>query len=140
MALEEKYAAIISTAKAGSIEDLQVREQDNVLYINGSTNSGALKDSLWDTYNRIDPDFRSGDLVLNIDASAASGTRATVSTTSSNLNVRKGPGTDQEILTKAAHGATVTVLSRPNDLWSLIRTEDGKEGYAYSQYLTQIIN
>jgi uncharacterized protein YgiM (DUF1202 family) len=140
MALEEKYAAIISAAKAGSIEDLQVREQDNVLYINGSTNSGALKDSLWDTYNRIDPDFRSGDLVLNIDASAASGTRATVSTTSSNLNVRKGPGTDQEILTKAAHGATVTVLSRPNDLWSLIRTEDGKEGYAYSQYLTQIIN
>jgi len=140
MALEEKYAAIISAAKAGSIENLQVREQDNVLYIDGRTNSGALKDSLWDTYNRIDPDFRSGDLVLNIDASAASGTRATVSTTSSNLNVRKGPGTDQEILTKAAHGATVTVLSRPNELWSLIRTEDGKEGYAYSQYLTQIIN
>ncbi|RYY09781.1 MAG: SH3 domain-containing protein, partial [Chitinophagaceae bacterium] len=31
-----------------------------------------------------------------------------------------------------------TVISRANDQWSLIRTDKGEEGYAYSQYLTQI--
>lgn len=137
MALADKYAALITAAKTGGITDLQVREQDNVLYIDGSTAKAELKDSLWDLYNTIDPDYRAGDLVLNIDASAAAGTQATVTTESSNLNIRKGPGTDQEIVGKAAHGATVTVVSRANTLWSLIRNDKGEEGYVYSQYLSQ---
>jgi hypothetical protein len=138
MALQEKYAELIQTAKTGGITNLQVREQDNVLYIDGSTSSGALKDSLWDIYNKIDPDYRAGDLILNIDASAAAGTKAKVTTESSNLNVRKGPGTDQPIVGKAAHNSIVTVVSRANEQWSLVRTDKGEEGYAYSQYLTQV--
>ncbi|RWY57052.1 SH3 domain-containing protein [Mucilaginibacter gilvus] len=138
MALQEKYAELIQAAKTGGISNLQVREQGNVLYIDGSTSSGALKDSLWDIYNKIDPDYRAGDLILNIDASAATGTQAKVSTESSNLNIRKGPGTDQPIVGKAAHNAIVTVISRANDQWSLVRTDKGEEGYAYSQYLTQV--
>ena len=137
MALQEKYQELITAAQTGGINNLQVREQGNVLYIDGSTTSGALKDSLWAIYNKIDPDFRAGDLILNIDASAAAGTQAKVTTESSNLNIRKGPGTDQEIVGKAAHGEVVTVVSRANDLWSLVRTANGEEGYAYSQYLTQ---
>jgi uncharacterized protein YgiM (DUF1202 family) len=138
MALQEKYAELIQAAKAGGISNLQVREQDNVLYIDGSTSSGALKDSLWEVYNKIDPDFRAGDLILNIDASAAAGTQAKVTTESSNLNIRKGPGTDQPIVGKAAHNSIVTVVSRANEQWSLVRTDKGEEGYAYSQYLTQV--
>lgn len=138
MALQEKYAALIQAAKQGGVTNLQVREQDNVLYIDGSTSSGALKDSLWDVYNKIDPDYRAGDLVLNIDASAAAGTQAKVTTDSSNLNVRKGPGTDQPIVGKAEHNSTVIIISRANAQWSLVRTQNGEEGYAYSQYLTQV--
>lgn len=138
MALQEKYAELIQAAKNGGIGNLQVREQDNVLYIDGSTNSGTLKDSLWDIYNKIDPDFRAGDLILNIDAAAAAGTQARVTTESSNLNVRKGPGTDQPVVGKAAHNSIVTVVSRANAQWSLVRTAAGEEGYAYSQYLTQL--
>lgn len=137
MALKEKYQDLIDAAQAGGIQDLRVREQENVLYVDGSTSSGALKDSLWDIYNRIDPDFRAADLVLNIDSSAATGTRAKVTTKSSNLNIRKGPGTDQEIVGKAAHNELVTIVSRPDDQWSLVRTGSGVEGYAYSLYLTQ---
>lgn len=138
MGLQEKYAALIEAARNGGITDLQVREQDSVLYIDGSTTSGELKDSLWDIYGTIDPDFRTGDLILNIDASAAPGKSARVTTESSNLNIRKGPGTDQEIIGKAAHGETLTVVSRANELWSLVRTQSGREGYCYSQYLTQV--
>ncbi|RZK61482.1 MAG: SH3 domain-containing protein, partial [Pedobacter sp.] len=100
--------------------------------------TGAVKDSLWDIYNKIDPDFRTGDLMLNIDATAAAGTKAKVTTNSSCLNIRKGPGTDQEVVGKAAHGEILTVVSRANQLWSLVRTDSGKEGYCYSQYLTQV--
>lgn len=137
MALKDKYKEIIDAATAAGVSDLKVREQDNVLYIDGSTSDGKVKDNLWNIYNKIDPDFRSGDLILNIDASAAVGSKAKVTTQSSNLNIRKGPGTDQEIIGKAAHNEIVTVVSKANDQWSLIRTDSGKEGYVYTQYLTQ---
>ncbi|TKK68595.1 SH3 domain-containing protein [Ilyomonas limi] len=137
MTLQDKYKELIDAAKTAGVSNLQVREQNNVLYIDGTTNSGAVKDNLWNIYNKIDPDYRSGDLVLNIDASAAAGTKAKVTTQSSNLNIRKGPGTDQEIVGKAAHGEVVNVISKADDQWSLIRTDSGIEGYAYSQYLTQ---
>jgi uncharacterized protein YgiM (DUF1202 family) len=137
MALQDKYKELIDSAKSSAVSNLKVREQDNVLYVDGSTADGSVKNNLWNIYNKIDPDFRSGDLVLNIDASAAVGTKAKVSTQSSNLNIRKGPGTDQEITGKAAHNEIVTVVSKANDQWSLIRTDKGSEGYVYSQYLTQ---
>ena len=137
MALQDKYKELVDAAKADGVTGLQVREQNNVLYVDGKTSDGGVKDSLWNIYNKIDPDYRSGDLILNIDASAAAGTKAKVTTQSSNLNIRKGPGTDQQVIGKAAHDETVTVVSKPNDQWSLIRTDKGKEGYVYTQYLTQ---
>ena len=137
MALKDKYKELIDAATSAGITDLKVREQENVLYIDGSTTDGKVKDNLWNIYNKIDPDFRAGDLILNIDASAAVGTKAKVTTQSSNLNIRKGPGTDQQIVGKAAHNEIVTVVSKANEQWSLIRTDGGKEGYVYTQYLTQ---
>lgn len=138
MALQEKYSELINAAKSGGITNLQVREQNNVLYIDGTASSGAQKDELWNIYNKIDPDFRAGDLILNIDASAAAGTKAKVTTQSSNLNIRKGPGTDQEIIGKAAHHEIVTVVSKANEQWSLVRRDNGEEGYVYTQYLTKV--
>ncbi len=138
MALQDKYKELIDAATTAGVSNLQVREQNNVLYIDGTAPSGDVKDNLWNIYNKIDPDYRTGDLVLNIDASAAAGSKATVTTESSNLNIRKGPGTDQAIVGKAAHNEVVTVLSNPNDQWSLIRTDKGEEGYVYTQYLTKV--
>lgn len=139
MALQDKYAELINTANAGGAANLQVREQDNVLYIDGEVASGEMKDKLWSVYDKIDPDFRSGDLVMNITvAPAAVSTQLKVTTQSSNLNVRKGPGTDQPILGKAAHEAVVTLLSKYNDAWYLIRTAEGVEGYSSAEYLTAL--
>lgn len=138
MTVREKYQSLIEAASNAGITDLQVKEQDNILYIDGTAPSGEVKDNLWDVYNTIDPDYRSGDLVLNVNANMAGGTKAKVITQSSNLNIRKGPGTDQEIVGKAAHDEVVTVISKANDQWSLIRTDDGEEGYAYSQYLSPV--
>jgi len=139
MALQDKYQELISAAQTSEVNNLQVREQDNVLYIDGEAPTGQVKDNLWNLYNKIDPDFRSGDVVMNINVSAmAPGAKATVTTDASNLNIRKGPGTDQPLAGKAAHGSTVTLVSKTNDQWWLIRTDNGEEGYAYAQYLTVV--
>ncbi len=67
---------------------------------------------------------------------AAQGVKLTVTTQSSNLNIRSTPSTDGEIVGKAAHGESVTLVRRESDDWWMIRTEAGEEGYASSQYLT----
>jgi uncharacterized protein YgiM (DUF1202 family) len=139
MALTDKYKSLTDAAAAAGVSNLAVREQDGVLYIDGEAPSGAAKDQLWSMYNQIDPDFRSGDLVMNINVSTlVAGGKAVVSTTSSNLNIRKGPGTDQPLVGKAAHAEVVTLVSKTNDQWWLIRTDAGEEGYASAQYLSPV--
>jgi hypothetical protein len=137
MALQDKYKELLDTAKSSGVSNLQVREQDNVLYIDGEAPSGAAKDQLWNVYGKLDPDFRAGDVVMNINVSTmVAGSKAIVSTQQSNLNIRKGPGTDQPIVGRAAHQETVTLVSKTNDQWWLIRTASGAEGYASAQYLS----
>lgn len=137
MGVQQKYEELINAARSAGVKNLQVREQNNVLYIDGEAPTGQVKDQLWNIYNRIDPDYRAGDLVLDVNATNAAGSKAKVVTESSNLNIRKGPGTDQPIIGKAAHNSVVTVVNQTNDQWTLIRTDDGKEGYVYNQYLGQ---
>lgn len=136
MALQDKYKPLIDAATAAGASNLKVREQDGVLYVDGDVPSGAVKDQLWSEYDKLDPNYTSGDLVLNVNVSGAiDGGKLKVVTKSSNLNIRKGPGTDQPIVGKAAHDEIVTLVSKSSDQWWLIRSVDGEEGYAYAQYL-----
>lgn len=64
--LAGKYKALSDAAKAAGVSNLQVREQDGVLYIDGVAPNESVKDTLWLIYEQIDPDFRGGDLILNI--------------------------------------------------------------------------
>ena len=137
MALQDKYKELTAAATTAGVSNLKVREQDGVLYIDGVAPNGAVKDQLWNIYGKIDPDFLAGDVVMNVNVSdAVPGSKAKVTTEKSNLNIRKGPGTDQPIVGKAAHHEIVTLVSQTNDQWWLVRTKDGEEGYAYAQYLT----
>ena len=66
MALQEKYSELIRTANSQGATDLQVREQDNILYIDGAVGSIEAKDAIWAAYEKIDPQFRSADVIMNI--------------------------------------------------------------------------
>ncbi|WP_156309167.1 SH3 domain-containing protein [Sphingobacterium endophyticum] len=139
MSLQTKYQVLIDTAKASGMTDLAIAEQEGVLHIQGTAPNADVKNKLWDIYNQIDPNFLSGDVVMNVDVSTAvSGSQVRVITESSNLNIRKGPGTDQPIVGKAAKDEVITLISRANDQWWLVRTKDGEEGYCYAQYLEPI--
>ncbi|MEP7039228.1 MAG: LysM peptidoglycan-binding domain-containing protein [Acidobacteriota bacterium] len=68
MAVTEKYQSLIDLARQLGVSGLDVRESDGVLKIDGVAGSAQAKQQLWDEYNRIDPEYRSGDLVLNVSA------------------------------------------------------------------------
>ena len=68
MALMEKYQSLIDMANQLGISGLNVVESDNVLTVDGVAGTAQAKQQLWDEYNRLDPDYRSGDVVLNISA------------------------------------------------------------------------
>jgi Bacterial SH3 domain len=139
MALQDKYKELVDAATAAGVQNLKVREQDAVLYIDGDA-PGATKTQLWDIYEKIDPDFASGDLVMNINsvAGVTEGTQLKVTTNKSNLNIRKGPGTEHEIVGKAARGEVVTLVTKENDQWWVIKTDQGEQGYSYTQYLSPL--
>ncbi|MDF2192074.1 LysM peptidoglycan-binding domain-containing protein [Paraflavitalea sp. CAU 1676] len=70
MALQDKYKELVDAARGSGVTNLQVREQDNVLYVDGEAPSYSVKDDLWKIYDKIDPDYRASDLVLNITVAA----------------------------------------------------------------------
>ncbi|MBY0479418.1 MAG: SH3 domain-containing protein [Chitinophagaceae bacterium] len=139
MALQDKYKELIDAATAAPVVNLQVREQDGVLYIDGES-TGAVKQQLWDIYGKLDPDYAAGDLMLNINSVAgiSEGAKLKVTTNKTNLNIRSGPGTDNSIVGKAARHEVVTLVRKENDQWWWIKTDDGEEGYSFTQYLTPV--
>ena len=70
MSLQNKYQPLVDAAQAAGVYNLQVRQQGNVMYIDGEAPSESVKKQLWDKYNQLDPDYRSGDLVLNLNVAA----------------------------------------------------------------------
>ena len=92
MSLQDKYREVTNLADQLGITNLQVREQDNVLYIDGTANSAADKDKLWDAYNKIDPDYRSADVVMNIEVVEGATTEYTVKSGDSLSKIGKDHG------------------------------------------------
>ena len=138
MALQDKYAELIQSANALGVSNLAVAEKDGVLHISGTAKTTADYDSLWALYDKIDPSMTSGDLMMNIDIKADAGAQLKVTTDSTNLNIRRTPSTDGEVVGKAAHDEVVTLVEKTDDSWWKIKTNNGEEGYAYSQYLSPL--
>ena len=70
MSLQEKYQTLLELAKQNGTS-YELSEGDGVLHINGTAPSEEAKQQLWDEYNRIDPDYRAGDLMLNVSVGGA---------------------------------------------------------------------
>ncbi|MEO8572755.1 MAG: LysM peptidoglycan-binding domain-containing protein [Pyrinomonadaceae bacterium] len=70
MSLQEKYQTLLELANQNGTS-YELSEGDGVLHINGTAPSEEAKQQLWDEYNRIDPDYRAGDLMLNVNAGGA---------------------------------------------------------------------
>lgn len=78
MSLTEKYQSLIDLATSLGVSDLNYSEGNGYLSIEGAAPSAEAKQQLWDEYGRIDPDYRSGDLALNVTAPEAAANTYTV--------------------------------------------------------------
>jgi uncharacterized protein YgiM (DUF1202 family) len=77
-------------------------------------------------------------ITVNGIAEVGAGAKLKVDTVSSNLNIRDEPSMNGNITGKAAHNEIVTLVSKDSAQWWRIRTDDGEEGYASSEYLTNV--
>ncbi|UKJ07139.1 LysM peptidoglycan-binding domain-containing protein [Solitalea lacus] len=78
MALQDKYREVIDFARANGVNDLSVQEQNNVLYLTGTAPADAVKQQIWAVYEKLDPEMRSADMVLNIGVAVGASTTYTV--------------------------------------------------------------
>jgi len=66
MSAQEKYQSLLELANSNGTT-YELTEGDNgTLVVTGTAPSAEAKQALWDEYERLDPEFRSGDLILNI--------------------------------------------------------------------------
>ncbi|WKS94417.1 SH3 domain-containing protein [Riemerella columbina] len=134
--LTDKYAAVIAAAQNANIDNLSVQEQDGILYISGTTNSTDTKDLVWNALETVDATFTATDINVDIQVTGIpAGTNLTVVTEQSNLNIRKEPSTEADVVGKAGKGEIVTLVEVATGDWWKIKTKDGEEGYAYARYL-----
>lgn len=139
MGLLEKYKLLIDTAKGAGVNDLNLQEQNGVLHIHGTAPTADVKNTLWNIYNQLDPNYITGDVSLDINLSTATGgTEVRVITQEAVLLIRKGPGIEQPVVGEATKDEIIFVLGRANDQWWLVRGNNNVEGYCYAQYLEPI--
>ena len=134
--LQDKYAGVIAAAQSAGVSNLQVSEQEGILYVSGHAGSTSATDAVWNALGAIDSTYSASD--INVDVQVVgleAGAVLTVATEDSNLNIREEASTDGAIVGKAAKGESVTLVEQTNDDWWKVRTADGEEGYAYARYL-----
>src|SRR5687767_6580307 len=69
MSLQEKYQTLLELANSNGTT-YELSEGEGVLHVTGMAPSEEAKQQIWDEYARIDPEYRSGDLMLNITTGA----------------------------------------------------------------------
>ena len=111
MSLQEKYQSILELANQNGTT-YSLSEGDGVLHIDGSAPSEEAKQQLWDEYNRIDPDYRAGDLMLNISVGAAAGGGSNTYTVQAGDNLTK-IGAKYGITWNAIYEANRDIISDP---------------------------
>lgn len=72
MSLQEKYVSLLELANSNGTS-YELSENESALHITGTAPDAAAKDALWAEYERLDPEFRAGDLILNITTADAAG-------------------------------------------------------------------
>ena len=71
--LREKYQPLVDLANQLGVSNVAVEDGEGFIRIHGTAPSEDAKKQLWDEYNRIDPEYRTGDLVLDIDVGGMGG-------------------------------------------------------------------
>ena len=112
MSLQEKYQSLLELANSNGTT-YELSEGDGVLHIDATAPSAEAKQAIWDEYERLDPEFRSGDLILNVTDSSAAGGGANTYTVEAGDNLSK-IGAKYGITWKAIYDANRDIIKDPD--------------------------
>ena len=113
MSLQEKYQSLLELANSNGTT-YELSEGDGVLHITGNAPNAEAKQALWDEYARIDPDYQSSDLILNISTGGdAAGGGANTYTVVAGDNLSK-IGAKYGVTWKAIYDANRDIISNPD--------------------------
>jgi nucleoid-associated protein YgaU len=116
MSVQEKYQSLLELANQNGTT-YELTEGDNgTLVITGTSPSAEAKQALWDEYNRLDPDYKSGDLILNLSTADAAGGGANTYTVESGDSLSKIAG-KYGIQWKAIWDANRDILHDPDKIY-----------------------
>lgn len=130
------YTALL-TAAGISIPNLGCSLEKGILSITGTVPDGATADAAVAALKKA-PGVIEVKNYLEVEDLRAKNIMMKVVTQTSNLNIRKGPGTEYEIIGKAAHHSQVQLIKKMYNGWFYIKAADGTEGFCSTDYLAQI--
>lgn len=130
------YNAILSAAGI-RIPDLGCSMDKGVLSITGTVPDGPTADLAVAALKKV-PGVKDVKNYLQVEDLTSKNIMMKVVTKSSNLNIRKGPGTNYEIIGKAAHASTVQLIKKMYNGWYYIKSANGVYGFCSTDYLAQI--
>ena len=130
------YTSLLSAAGV-SIPNLKCSLENGILSVSGTVPDSAVADKAIAALKKA-PGVKDVKNYLEVEDLTAKNIRMKVVTKSSNLNIRKGPGTDFDIVGKAAHNSTVQVIKKMYNGWYYIKSEQGVEGFCSTDYLGPI--
>ena len=111
--LQTKYQSLLELANSNGTTYELSGGDDGVLHINGTAPSAEAKQALWDEYARIDPDYQSADLVLNVTEGNAAGGGSNTYTVVAGDNLSK-IGAKYGISWNAIYEANRDIISDPD--------------------------
>lgn len=133
---QSNYGDILKQAGI-NIPNLWVQDLNGTVTISGTVSDMQTAEKAVSTL-KAQPRVSNVFNLLEMEDLTSKNIKMKVITQSSNLNIRKGPGTDYDIVGKASHGSQVQLIKRMYNDWYYVRTEDGTEGFSSANYLQGI--
>lgn len=130
------YDTILNTAGI-HVNNLTCALENGVLSVSGTVIDAATADSAVNALKTA-PGVTVVKNYLEVEDLTVQNLFMKVVTQSSNLNIRKGPGTDFDVIGKAAHHSKVQLIKKMYNGWYYVKSEAGIEGFCSTDYLEQI--
>jgi uncharacterized protein YgiM (DUF1202 family) len=120
-----------------TVQDLRAQNDAGILTIFGNVTDQATAEKAV-TALKTQPGVKDVVNLLEIEDLTAKNVKMKIATQQSNLNIRKGPGTEYDIVGKAAHGTSVQLIKRMFNNWYYIKTDSGIEGFCAANFLEEV--
>lgn len=125
------------TAAGVNVENLKVQDENGILTIIGTVPDMQTAEKAVAAL-KSQPKVKDVVNLLEMEDLTAQNIKMKIATKESNLNIRKGPGTEYDIVGKAAHGSAVQLIKRMYNNWYYIRTDNGIEGFCAANFLQEM--